>query len=198
MLELTKAWGMNDVGIFASATLQRPYNPDKAVHLLHETTTMRDVYEMQTRSKERVKQFLADTEKIPRELMFLGRNLNLVRSNNKYLGSPVNRINMMALWAVQGIDWRIVNTTPMDEKPTTRAWWEPVADRMYPVANYWSFRARLAVISVGFYVTRWVQRVTEWMTGRRALGFEDVLDRQMRDTMREKFGIVVTEKSFDA
>ena len=64
--------------------------------------TKADVYAMQARGKERVRSLLHDTEKIPRELMFLGRNMNIVRANNKALGSLVNRVGIMASFAARG------------------------------------------------------------------------------------------------
>lgn len=45
---------------------------------------------------------MQDTTKFPDELIFIGRNMNLVRSLNKKLGSPVNRVNVMAKYAVKG------------------------------------------------------------------------------------------------
>lgn len=45
---------------------------------------------------------LSDANKFPDELLFIGRNMNLVRSLNKSMGSSVNRINVMANYAVKG------------------------------------------------------------------------------------------------
>ena len=39
---------------------------------------------------------LSDTAKVPRELALIGRHLNLVRATNKHLGSPVNRVEVLA------------------------------------------------------------------------------------------------------
>lgn len=50
------------------------------------------------------RKILGDTSKFPEDLIFIARNMNLVRSINKRLGSRVNRINLMAKYAVKGLD----------------------------------------------------------------------------------------------
>lgn len=50
------------------------------------------------------KKMLGDTSKFPEDLLFISRNMNLVRSINKRLGSRVNRINLMAKYAVKGLN----------------------------------------------------------------------------------------------
>jgi aarF domain-containing kinase len=52
-----------------------------------------------------------DAHKLPKEIVFLGkmsefikgRNMNLVRAINKSYGSIVNRVNVMAKYAVKGL-----------------------------------------------------------------------------------------------
>lgn len=48
---------------------------------------------------------MSDMNKFPKELMFVGRNMNLVRSLNKRIGSVINRINIMAKYAVIGLGY---------------------------------------------------------------------------------------------
>ena len=64
------------------------------------------VVERERQFKDRVREFLSNTEVLPRELLFIGRNMNIVRATNKLLGSPVNRIKVMADWAVRAIEVR--------------------------------------------------------------------------------------------
>src|ERR1700722_13542387 len=90
--------------MFASVTLQKPYMPSKAPHLSANNVSFQDAYEMQMSMKSRIRNFLANQALFPRELIFVSRNMNIVRANNKAMGSPVNRINIMARWAVQGLD----------------------------------------------------------------------------------------------
>jgi aarF domain-containing kinase len=43
-----------------------------------------------------------DANALPKELIFVGRNMNIVRSLNKQFGSSINRINVMAEVSVKG------------------------------------------------------------------------------------------------
>ncbi len=83
----------------------------------------------------------------------------------------------MEEWAVRGMDWRYSSGGKNNGE---RHWRDSVADWTYPTWNYWSLRVRLSLLSVGYYATRWMQQVMEFLTGRRQAGFEDVLDQQMR------------------
>ena len=59
---------------------------------------------------------MSDSNKFPDELIFVNRNMNLIRSINKRLGSIVNRINVMAKYANIGLNdsfiekkWNVMN-----------------------------------------------------------------------------------------
>jgi aarF domain-containing kinase len=98
---ICRSWGISDANFFASLQLLKPFSPqNNAVHL--NATTKAEVYEMQIEAYERVKQLLADSQRVPLELILLGRNLNIVRANNKGMGSPVNRVSIMAWFAARG------------------------------------------------------------------------------------------------
>lgn len=73
---VVSSWGINDVSIFASITLQKPWKRHKAVN---NKPSKEEVYQMQVQSKKRIQDFLRNTELIPKELIFVGRNLNIVR-----------------------------------------------------------------------------------------------------------------------
>lgn len=201
MESITRNWGIEDVNIFASATLQRPYSPNKAVHLGHQIISNADVYRMQMVAKERVRKFLSDTEKIPKELIFVGRNLNLVRGNNKFLGSPVNRVNIMVKWAVksEGSDWSFWDDKKSEkEVGSATKLITHLKQVVYPRMNFWVFRIQLAILSLSFHITRTIQRIGEFITGTRWAGFEDVMDQKMTDALKQKMGIVVSPESFSA
>lgn len=68
-------------------------------------STRRDYLELQQQSKARIKQMLADSNLIPRELVILGRAMNIIRANNKTHGSIVNRVSIMANMAARGSEW---------------------------------------------------------------------------------------------
>lgn len=72
-----------------------PHDDSSSISLLIQINievSMDELYELQMRAKSKIKEMLSDTASIPRELLFVGRNMNLIRSNNKYLGSPVDRV----------------------------------------------------------------------------------------------------------
>ena len=106
MKDIVKEWGMQDDELFASSQLLRPYKKGKP---LDKKIDKKEIYEMQYKFKGDLKKMLGDTTKFPNELIFIGRNMNLVRSINKRCGSQVNRINIMANQAVKGM--RIKNYT---------------------------------------------------------------------------------------
>ncbi|KAG0240251.1 hypothetical protein BGW41_007090 [Actinomortierella wolfii] len=102
--DICTKWGIGDPQMFANATLLKPYNMNRSPSIQSSSTTsLLDAYELQQRMKSSLKDFLTNSELLPRELIFIGRNMTLVRANNKTLGSPVNRINRMARWAVAGL-----------------------------------------------------------------------------------------------
>lgn len=49
--------------------------------------------------KDEIREMMKQTDLFPKELLFVNRNMNLVRSVNKRCGSLVNRINLMARYA---------------------------------------------------------------------------------------------------
>lgn len=62
--------------------------------------TKDEVFELQMKFKKDLKKMLKDTSIFPEELIYIGRNINLVRSINKKCGSLVNRVNVMAKYSI--------------------------------------------------------------------------------------------------
>jgi aarF domain-containing kinase len=56
MTKICTDWGIHDPNMFASITLQRPFSPNKAVHV--QNIDVKDMYELQNEMKERIKHFL--------------------------------------------------------------------------------------------------------------------------------------------
>ena len=78
-------------------TLMKPFLTKKSKVPLGEGITRADVINMHILAKEKIRSLLVDQEKIPRELVFIGRNMNLVRANNKAMGSVVNRLEKLLI-----------------------------------------------------------------------------------------------------
>ena len=107
--EVVGKWGVNNAEVFASATLMKPYKGgDQAVNnrlkeISNEKDKRKRQYEMQQAMRKAIREILADDEKWPRELIFIGRNMRIVQGNNQYLGSPVNRIKITGSWASKAL-----------------------------------------------------------------------------------------------
>jgi aarF domain-containing kinase len=83
--EIGKEWGIPDISVFATVTLAKPWKEDISPHI-NNKTFLTDAFKMQEKSKDNLIEFLKNMEKMPQELIFVGRNLNIVRANNKALG----------------------------------------------------------------------------------------------------------------
>ena len=76
---IASEWGIGTPDLFASATLLRPVSfsskddPESA-RFAADLEKM-DSYQRGVMMKERLKNFLTDTDKLPRELLFIGRNM---------------------------------------------------------------------------------------------------------------------------
>ena len=81
--EIATEWGIGEPKMFASATLMRPlssFNSEKDVEAAKfekEFSEMND-YERSVVMKKRLQNFLVDQDRMPKELLFIGRNLRLV------------------------------------------------------------------------------------------------------------------------
>lgn len=160
--DICKEWGIHDANMFASITLQRPFSGKKAVHI-NESVDVKDMYELQSQMKDRIKHFLEDQALFPRELIFISRNMNIVRANNKAVGSPVNRINMMARWAVLGLN---------KEKGSWLSWRSVL------------FECTLLLMSISFWIVRFRDASNKALFGSKTHGLEDILDERMQEQVK--------------
>ncbi|KAI8924424.1 ABC1 family-domain-containing protein [Entophlyctis helioformis] len=182
MERIAEGWGIRNVQMFASATLQRPWKPGQSAHIASQMpVSATDVFETQRAAKEQLKHFLHDTELLPKELIFIGRNLNCVRANNRTLGSPVNRVNRMAQWAARslGDDWRLwqdIHGIPAASSPAASSQTSSspsLASHQSPVAHSLSHTpspvepAALGVVASAHSALQGiVSRVSSWITHR--------------------------------
>lgn len=184
---ICRSWGIGDQDLFASFQLLKPFSRERPSHL--RTTTRSDLLahasDMSERGYDRVKRMLNDSSRTPRELVVLGRNLNIVRANNAAMGSPANRVGIMARGAARGAARRRagVGVANVDEGEGSAA------------LTYWlspevlSFEIRLFFISASYHVVqlrRWIGR-RFWAT--EAEGFEEVLKRKFEGELEAKLGL---------
>ncbi|KAG1734597.1 ABC1 family-domain-containing protein [Suillus lakei] len=190
---VTESWGVGEAGLFASAVLMRPVKIGRTnessshVEKANEDANAKlNAYEQSVRMKERLKRFLVDTDKMPKELIFLGRNMRIVQGNNQSLGSPVNRIKITAYWASRSL----VTT----HERSSRAWWAHLDAR-----ELWRdvlFRAGMFSLDVVFWVSKIRQRVRA-LLGLANGGFEDELERSVRGFAKSAFGVEVGPEAFE-
>ncbi|KDQ58912.1 hypothetical protein JAAARDRAFT_128013 [Jaapia argillacea MUCL 33604] len=172
---VAQEWGIGSPDLFASATLLRPTkfpstgNGEGGVEDLSNLSQ----YEMGLRMKKKLKDFLLDEDKMPKELIFIARNMRLVQGNNQALGSPVNRIKITGYWAS-----RSLTTTPnLTFSERVREYW-----------HYLRFRSIMFSLDLAFWLSgcrAWVRR----RLGYKAEGFEDELERTMAGFAMNNFGV---------
>ena len=203
---IAKQWGVANTDAFASMTLLRPYeggdlstmNALKGDDLVdseivdganndsnNNTTTDNSdkrtqaerAYAMQQKMRKGIKQVLADETRWPRELLFISRSLRILQLNNQHLGSPVNRIKTMGLWA----SGALAESRDLSARSRLR---------------YWIGHLVFRIVLLGTDVAFWYARVKRrWWLGMDG-GMEDEIEDQMRK-MAKGFGVELNHAVFD-
>eukprot|EP00056_Hartaetosiga_gracilis_P004992 m.80144 g.80144 ORF g.80144 m.80144 type:complete len:524 (-) comp12005_c0_seq1:4013-5584(-) len=167
--EVCSSWGVMDPDLFASFQLFKPFKSSgNPVHI--GKASRKDMLEVQVAAKERVRLLLSDTSKLPLELVILGRTMNILRGNNKQAGSIVNRVNLFARRAVQGL--YIHRSTGMQ------------------LFERFKFSTRLFLIEAVYRVSNFVSWIRE-LVGLRDVRFETLLENQMANALESKLGFKV-------
>jgi aarF domain-containing kinase len=82
---IAKDWGIGAPDLFASSTLMRPVRlrkskgPSKKDNNSEPDFSELSQYEQSVRMKAKLKTFLIDTDRLPKALLFLGRNIRMVQ-----------------------------------------------------------------------------------------------------------------------
>ncbi|CAJ0548070.1 Ff.00g048240.m01.CDS01 [Fusarium sp. VM40] len=179
--QVTDAWGIKGADLFASATLLRPYEGgdnrtrNGIMKGLEGATPAERHYAMQQRMKQGIREMLADEEKWPQELIFIGRNMRIVQGNNQYLGSPVNRVKMMGEWASRSLF----------EDPQL-----PLSQRLQNRWRHVIFKTVMAASDVAFYVFK----LRQWLG--LGGGMEDEMEKRMKEVAQD-FGVELQHDVFD-
>ncbi|KAK2748925.1 hypothetical protein FQN57_007208 [Myotisia sp. PD_48] len=178
--EIVRGWGVNNVDMFASVTLLRPYQggeltTSKQLQGLTMKERARIQYEMQQAMRQAARDVLGDETKWPRELIFISRNFRIVQANNQYLGSPVNRIKITGTWASRALV----------ESPDL-----PISERIKNYGNHIVFRLVLLSSDVVFYFCKLRQ-----ILGLGG-GMEDEIEAQMQN-MAKDMGVELSQNIFE-
>jgi len=157
-------WGINAPEIFASATLMRPYEGgEKNIMREMQELSKKDQkvrqFEMQQRMRKGIRDILANQDKFPQELIFIGRNLRIVQGNNQFLGSPVNRVKITGTWASRALS---------EDKNA------PLTERLKERWKHVMFRLVLLSTDLFFY----------WSKVRQVLGLGKGMDDDIEESMK--------------
>ncbi|GAA5856773.1 hypothetical protein JCM8547_008835 [Rhodosporidiobolus lusitaniae] len=206
--DIASSWGIRreNSNIFASLTLLRP-------HKLRRTKAEEDAKKREQEGgdgtvrrldqgvglKERIKTMLESEEKIPRELIFVTRAMRMMQGNNQSLGSPTNRINLLAHHAARGLSSFPPSSHPPPSSSLTRSLLHPsyLPQYLSETLRLAVFKVVLFAVDVGFVLTRvraWVLEKTGRM--KRGEGMEDLLQRQVTDMARAEFGVELDDNAF--
>ncbi|KAI1779008.1 ABC1-domain-containing protein [Hypoxylon cercidicola] len=183
--EITEQWGIKAPDLFASATLMRPYDGGDQTtrgHIINlgseenkRKTQAQRHFEAQQRMKQGIREILADEDKWPQELIFIGRNMRIVQGNNQFMGSPINRVKIMGNWASRSLF----------QDPNL-----PWRERMTNAWRHLLFKSVLFATDVAFYTFK----VRQWLGWGG--GMEDEVEARMRD-MAKDFGVELQHEVFE-
>ncbi|KAI0476093.1 ABC1-domain-containing protein [Xylariaceae sp. FL0804] len=179
--KVTGEWGIKAPDLFASATLMRPYDGGdgstrgRLTRELDGATPGERHYAMQQRMKQGLRDILADEDRWPKELIFIGRNMRIVQGNNQFMGSPVNRIKMMGNWA----SLSLVGDRDL-----------PLRERAAHAWRHLLFKAVLLGTDVLFYT----YKLRQWLG--LGGGMEDEVEARMR-VMAKDFGVELQHEVFE-
>jgi aarF domain-containing kinase len=178
---VTAEWGIKAADLFASATLLRPYEggdesfKNRMLGNFEGQTPQQRSYEMQQRMKQGIREILADEDKWPKELIFIGRNMRIVQGNNQFMGSPVNRVKMMGEWASRSL---------FEDRAL------PWRERMGNAWRHLLFEAVLAASDVVFYFFK----ARQWLG--LGGGMEDEVEARMQNVAKD-MGVELQHSVFE-
>ncbi|SMY29996.1 unnamed protein product [Zymoseptoria tritici ST99CH_1A5] len=159
-------WGVDAPDMFASATLLRPYeggdhSVSKRIKEVSQKPERERQFEMQQHMRKSIRDMLANQDKFPQELIFIGRNLRIVQGNNQYLGSPVNRIKITGYWASRAL---------VDDSHDLT-----VTERWREYGRHLLFRCVLAGTDLWFW----------WAKARQIVGWGKGMDDDLEESMKK-------------
>ncbi|KAK5733565.1 hypothetical protein LTR17_009553 [Elasticomyces elasticus] len=185
--KITEEWGINAPDIFASATLMRPYQGGDGktlaeINAMSKLERKQRQFEMQQKMRSGVREILANQDKFPQELIFIGRNLRIVQGNNQFLGSPVNRVKITGTWASRALVDDAFKARGGGGVGFTEQWAE--------YGRHVLFRGVL----LGTDFVFWYAKVRQWLGWGK--GMDDELEANMRK-MAEGMGVELQHGVFE-
>ncbi|GJJ13497.1 hypothetical protein Clacol_007751 [Clathrus columnatus] len=177
--EIGGKWGIgkSSLDLLASGILLKPWKSNSQTSKNVEKNL--DPYERSLMMKEKLRQFLTDTDRFPKALVFLGRNMRMIQGNNQSLGSPVNRVKIIGHWASRSLAHA------------------PGLSLSQSIVERWR-HFKYIVIIFSLDVAFWISKVRRWARGGVGDSFEDELEREMRNFSKQNFGFEIDRDAFTA
>ncbi|KIY44701.1 ABC1-domain-containing protein [Fistulina hepatica ATCC 64428] len=138
-------------------------------------------YEKGVHMKAALKNFLIDTDKMPKVLPFMIRNMRMVQGNNQALGVPVNRLRINGEWASRSL---------------TMQSGLPLLSRLREYWFHFTFQVVMFSIDIAFWWNRARQMLGK-VVGFRTPSFEDEIETAMRKAAQSALGVELTEAAFE-
>ncbi|KAJ2840894.1 hypothetical protein FBU31_000035 [Coemansia sp. 'formosensis'] len=208
MATIAAAWGISDAGMFSSMVSLKPPILGTYHGRSNSGGESRRAYEQQMEVKRRTIAALRESSRLPPELVFVTRNMNIVRANNQSLGTPVNRVQILGQYAALGLRRMLIDEALSSDRRYTGARGVlPSRDSLLSrvagvVAGEWSyvtFRLALWAAGAGMAVYGVWARIWSAVTGTpRIKDLDGVMDEAMRRAIEKKLGYQLDTSLFNA
>ncbi|KAI9505879.1 hypothetical protein GGI25_001283 [Coemansia spiralis] len=220
MGRVAKSWGMADTDMFSTMVSLKPPKIGRRRSAASKKVASSSsgsepggkngigAYERHMELKGRAVAALRDSVNLPPELVFVTRNMNIVRANNQSLGIPVNRVKILGQYAAHGLRLMLVGEALSPNRRYSRASGvvpgrDTLLSRMLGVVggqwSYATFRIVLALAGMGMAAYNVWRRACSLVTGEVWSGDLDaVLDDAMRRAVEKKLGYQIDTSLFNA
>ncbi|KAJ1958946.1 hypothetical protein GGI12_004598 [Dipsacomyces acuminosporus] len=222
MSSIVLSWGFPDSGMFSTLVSLRPPGSNSKPAQAESDPSAEDIasisegksgdsrqaYKEQMEFKDRAIQALKESKELPQELVFVTRNMNIVRANNRNLGIPVNRIHILGQYAAYGLRKILIEDSLSPSRRFDRAHGVIVSrdgllSRLAGLVagewSYWTFKVAVWLASAGMSLYDLWSRVSSTVTGKNPpKDIEDLLDENMRKVLEKKFGYQIDTSLFSA
>ncbi|KAJ1770346.1 hypothetical protein LPJ74_003297, partial [Coemansia sp. RSA 1843] len=213
MARVARNWGMPDADMFSTMVSLKPpkigRNRRSEKNRSEESTAAKGAtYDRHMELKGRAIAALRDSHGLPPELVFVTRNMNIVRANNQSLGIPVDRVQILGQYAALGLRSMLTDEAMSPARRYSSVHGvEPSRDKLASrlgglLAGQWSyisFRVVLAAAAVGMAAYRLWCRTLALVTGRSYItDMDTILDDAMRRVVERKLGYQIDTSLFSA
>ncbi|PIA18816.1 ABC1-domain-containing protein [Coemansia reversa NRRL 1564] len=165
-------------------------------------------FDQQMEMKARAVAALRDSLKLPPELVFVTRNMNIVRANNQSLGTPVNRVQILGHYAARGLRMMLLHEATSSARrydhihgvaPRRDTLFSRIASVVSAEWSYATFCIALWVAGAGMAVYDLCGRLRALVSGRTySRNSENVFDEAMRRTLENRLGYQIDTSLFNA